>query len=134
MIEALLSNPYFAFGAILLACFGGYIRYRIARKNRVALAASIFRAAIDPAAFSGLRGHPLHGALIKVFPKHLAAASEFRRYLGPIDYWRFRKAWRAYHGGSEETQDWFVLYCLPRDGPQLLAHRLEALRNAANQT
>lgn len=97
-------------------------------------AAAAFRATIDPSVFAGLRGHLLHGALIQIFPKHIAAAHEFRRYLSPIDRWRFRKAWRAYHGGSEEHPDWFVRYCLPRNGPQLLTERLEALRNAASQT
>lgn len=97
-------------------------------------AAATFRATIDPSVFAGLRGHPLHGALIQIFPKHLAAAHEFRRYLGPIDRWRFRKAWHAYHGGSEENPDWFVRYCLPNNGPALLVQRLEALRSAANQT
>ncbi|MDD5391128.1 MAG: hypothetical protein PHD37_17465 [Gallionellaceae bacterium] len=97
-------------------------------------AASIFRAAIDPTVFSGLNGHALHGALIKVFPYHLAAAKEFRRYLGPIDRWRFRKAWIAYHGGSEDQPDWFVLYCVPENGNQLLVNHLESLVNATNQT
>ena len=81
MIEAFLSNPYFAFGAILLACFGGYIRYRIAQKTRLALAAAAFRAAIDPAIFYGLHGNSLHGALkpysISYFPeKHLVTAED----------------------------------------------------------
>ena len=51
-----------------------------------------------------------------------------------LDRWRFRKAWKAYHGGSEKHPDWFVRYCLPDKGTELLIHRLETLRNAANQT
>ena len=97
-------------------------------------AAATFRAAINPSFFAGLRGHRLHGALIQAFPKHLAAAHEFRRYLGPIGRWRFSVAWKAYHGGSEEHPDWFVRYCLPNNGPELLAQRLESLRSAASQT
>ena len=138
MIEAFLSNPYFAFGAILLACFGGYIRYRIAQKTRLALAAAAFRAAIDPAIFYGLHGNSLHGALIKQFPAHCAAAHEFRRYIGPIDRWRFRKAWEAYHGGTEEYPDFLPYYIGKKEGfdfgHELLINRINALRNAASQT
>lgn len=134
MIEAFLNNPYGIIGVVLLACFSAYLAWRNGHKTRLASAATTFRSAIDPTVFSGLRGHPLHGALIKHFPAHLAATHEFRRYLGFIDRWRFRKAWRAYHGGSEENPDWFTHYCLPNDGPLLLVHRLETLRNAANQT
>lgn len=102
--------------------------------SRLASAAATFRAAIDPSVFAELRGHPLHGALIKVFPNHLAAAHEFRRYLGPIDRWRFSRAWKAYHGGSEDHPNWFPRYCVPYGGPELLVQRLEALRSAVSQT
>lgn len=124
--------------AIIGACLTSLIPHRLSfwreRRARLAATSIVFRATIDPSVFAGLRGHPLHGALIQVFPKHLAAAHEFRRYLGPIDRWRFRKAWRAYHGGSEDYPDWFVRYRLPNNGPELLVQRLEALRNAASQT
>lgn len=120
------------------ACAAWFIPHRLSfwreRRARLAAAAASFRATIDPSVFAGLRGHPLHGALIQAFPKHLAAAHEFRRYLGPIDRWRFRKAWRTYHGDSEENPDWFVRYCLPNNGPELLVQRLEALRSTASQT
>lgn len=124
-------------GAVV-ALFGYIAVHRLSfwreRHARLTNAATFFRAAVDPAVFCGLSGHPLHGALIQVFPKHLAAAREFRRYLGPLSYWQFIRAWKAYHGGSEENPDWFVRYCLPKNGPELLVQRLEALRNAASQT
>jgi len=72
--------------------------------------------------------------LTPFFFKHLAAAHEFRRYLSPIDRWRFSRAWKAYHGDSEEQPDWFVRYCFPNNGPELLVQRLEALRSASSQT
>lgn len=124
-------------GAVV-ALFGYIAVHRLSfwreRRARLANAAIAFRAAVDPAVFCGLRGHPLHGSLIQVFPKHLAAAREFQRYLSPFNYWRFSRAWKAYHGGSEENPDWFMRYCLPANGPALLAQRLENLRNAASQT
>lgn len=97
-------------------------------------AAATFRVAINPSVFAGLRGHNLHAMLVQASPLHRTAATEFKRYLGPIDRWRFRKAWRAYHGKDEEHPNWFPRYCLPDNGPQLLEQHLEALRNAASQT
>ncbi len=122
--------------AALIGVIGAFQVQRYLGRREAAVA---FRATIDPTVFSSfngrlmLSGHVLHAALIEVFPAHLAAAHEFRRYLGPVDRWRFRKAWHAYHGGSEEYPDWFKRYCLPDNGPQLLVQRLEALRNAASQ-
>jgi len=133
MTGDLLSNPWPAIGAILLAAWVGYIAYRNNRRNRLAAAAATFRSAIDPSAFSGIRGHQLHGALIKAFPAHCEAAKEFRRYLGPIDRFRFERAWRAYHGGDEEHPK-FTPYYIPDNGPEILFQRLEALKRAANQT
>lgn len=140
MIEAFFSSPYSILGAILLASFAGYIAWRNGHKARIAVAAATFRAAIDPTVFYSfngsvaLHGHVLHAALIQTFPAHMAAAHEFRRYLNPIERWRFSRAWKAYHGGSEEHPDWFMRYCLPNNGTQLLTQRLEALRDVANQT
>jgi hypothetical protein len=133
MIEAFFSNPYAVIGALLLASFIGYVTHRTNRKGRTAGAAATFRAAIDLSVLSKLQGHQLHGALIKVFPKHRDAAREFRRYLGPISRLRFHYTWRAYHGGNEEHPN-FTQYYIGEDGPELLLQRLEAIKNAANQT
>lgn len=133
MIEAFFANPYAVIGAVLLACFGGYVAYRANRKGRIAEAAATFRAAIDPSVFSTPRGHQLHGVLIKVFPKHREAAKEFRRHLGPIARLRFDRAWRAYHGGSEEHPN-FTRFYIQENGSEFLLEKLEAIKNAANQT
>jgi hypothetical protein len=133
MIEELLSNPIPAIGAILLAAWVGHIAYRNSRKSRLAEAAATFRSSIAPSAFSGMRGHQLHGALIRAYPVHREAAKEFRRYLGPITKYRFERAWRAYHRGDEEHPE-FTPYYIRESGPETLFLRLEALKRAANQT
>ncbi len=121
--------------ATLLTGFLGILALLyVHRLNTKRAAAATFRAAIDPSVFGDLRGHQLHAALIQVFPRHRAAAVEFRRYLRNIDRLRFNKAWQAYHGGDEECPDWCVMYCLPANGPQLLKERLEGILNAASQT
>ena len=115
-------------------CFVNWLCRRVFSGGRRAAAAATFRTAINPSIFTGLRGHQLHGALIKAFPAHITAAHELMCYLGYVDRRRFSKAWNAYHGGSEKQPDWFVIYCLPDRGTELLVQRIEALRNAASQT
>jgi len=133
MIDELFSNLWPVFGAILLAAWVGYIAYRNSRKSRLAEAAATFRSSIVPSAFSGMRGHQLHGTLICTYPVHREAAKEFKRYLGPIAKFRFERAWRAYHGGDEEHPR-FIAYYIPESGPETLFLRLEVLKRAANQT
>lgn len=130
----ILANAYVILGAFLLACFGAHLAYRNGHKARLAAAAAVFRAAINPAAFAGFQGHYLHAALVQAFPAHLAASKEFRRYLSSIDRLRFNKAWNAYHGGDERYPDWLARYCVPAGGPALLIYHLETLRNIAGQT
>ena len=130
MLDTLFANYYAIVGAVLLACLGAYLSWRVGHKGRAAVAASALRSAMDPKAFTGLHGHHLHGALIRAFSSHCAAAHEYRRYLSPMGRWRFHQAWRQYHGGSEEHPA-FVAYYVSDEGPQLLVRRLERLREVA---
>lgn len=104
------------------------------RRARLAAAAVAFRAAIDPEVSSNWGGHNLHKALIQAFPAHKKAVVEFRHYLRGKDRLRLEQAWGNYHGGSEENPDFFVMYCVPANGPELLKQRLEALRGAGKHT
>ena len=133
MIETFFSNPYSVIGTVLLVCLGAYLNWRVGHKARLAAAAANFRITFDHAMFSGIHGHQLHGALIREVPKHRAAATEFRRFLGPLDNLRFNRAWKDYHGGNDEYPD-FVPYYIRDNGCQLLIKRLENLRNVADQT
>jgi len=92
-------------GAILLTSFGGYIAWRNGRKTRMANAALIFRNAIEPNKFDGLRGHILHGALIQTFFEINKTVHEFRLHINIIDRMRLDHAWFEYHGGDEECPD-----------------------------
>jgi len=145
MLEIILNNFYPISGAILLACFAGYIAYRNGRKVRLAQAAAVFRTAIDPHIFRDLTGHALHGALYSVsacngkiidgaFPKHKNAVNEFRRYLNPIERFCLNHAWNKYTGGNDDCPNFFVMYCGSENGAKLLKSRLEALRDVGNHT
>lgn len=134
LIESIVANSYAIAGAIFSACLAGYIGLLVNRKSRLAAAAATFRAAIDPEAFTRWRGHDLHKALVRDFPAHKKAVVEFRHYLRGKDRLRLEQAWAKYHGGSEENPDFFVMYCIPANGPELLKQRLEALRDAGKHT
>jgi hypothetical protein len=108
--------------------FGGFVAYRNNRINRTVAAAKNFRSAINPEAFNDIRGHILHGALIKHFPVLKIAVHEYRIYLGLFDRIRLNRAWKEYHGGNEKHPNLFNQYCLPTNGPVLLKDRLKKLK------
>ncbi len=86
------------FGAILLACFGGFIAYRNNRLSRLAAAASAFRASFADI-LSSLRNEreDAHQLLETAFKQHESAVVEFARFLGPIKRKRFLEEWKAYY-------------------------------------
>ena len=102
MIELLIANFYPISGAVLLACFVGFINWRNNFKTRQANAAAIFRKIfsdvliqiqsneVDPQAFFEER------LLV-----HESAVLEFSKYLGSVERKRFMKAWHdyQYHDG-----------------------------------
>ncbi|WP_434113753.1 hypothetical protein [Methylocaldum sp. GT1TLB] len=145
LIESLNESERWFYGLCVLALItwgGQWLAQRLnhglatsrERRNRRVEAAAIFRTAIITDSINDLRGHALVNALTRVYPTHRNAVDEFRNYLGPIDRFRLNRAWNAYHGGNEEYPDFLVLYGIPKNGTEILKHRLESLRSIGNQT
>lgn len=138
MLDALSNSFYTIAGAILLASFGGYIAWRNARKTRVAAACAEFRRAFEQElrVFEfepQIDGHALHGLLANALPKHRAAVREFRQYLNPLRRFRFDRAWRRFHGGSEVSPN-FLPYYFGEQHRSLLIRRVKALLAFADDT
>lgn len=98
MIEAFLSNPSAVIGAILLACFSGYIISRNNKISRFAAASAAFRSAFSDAYSKIKNGNDDPFTILTAsFSGHETAVLEFARYLNPIARKGLLGAWREYH-------------------------------------
>lgn len=115
MFDVFLNNLYAIAGAFLLACFGGYLAWRNGHKVRLAAAGAELRRAFadELRVFEfepNIEGHALHAMLAQTLPKHRAAVKEFRLYLSPLQRYRFDRAWKRFHGGSDQHPDYLPYY------------------------
>lgn len=106
MLDALLENQYFVLGALLLACFVGYVTWRNNFKSRHAAACNVFRSAIltelgalypTPARWlSDINTFPR-----SAFPKLQTAVTTFKPF---VPWWcraAFERAWFIYRLGPD---------------------------------
>jgi hypothetical protein len=142
MIEAFFSNPYAVIGAVLLACFSGYIVYRNNKLSRFAAASAAFRSAFSDA-YSKIRNgndNPFT-ILTAAFPGHETAVLEFARYLGPIARKGLLEAWRKFHSHEKANIRFLEQYTTTgvslsqvQSNRKLAIQRIEHLLSYAKQT
>jgi hypothetical protein len=121
-------------GIILTAVFGGYVAYRVNKKNRLADAGKRLLESFDITVhhINKYDGHfyLLENILRTEFESQKIAIREFRRHLNPITTVRFDSACRNYYGEYDDSPD-FRQYVMSKDVQQTLLERINVITKFA---
>jgi hypothetical protein len=110
MIEAFFSNIYAILGAIVLACFVGYIAWRNGHKARRAIACDAFRRAVLdalPGLYPDTVNWPvdIRGYLRNAFPALQSAVVAFRPFVSRRKLSDFDLAWHSFYGATDTQNE-----------------------------